>query len=94
MESGVPTVKAPFNTPVKKATPLPHPVPFCQSFQTKELLACFFGMEATTIIVIRPPPITRNKPKSCSLGIRRLKKIQKVEQKRVRRTNATYVCHD
>ena len=62
MASGVPIVNAPLRTPVRKATPLLHPVWFDQSFHTKELLAWVFGIAATTMIVTKPPIMTNTRP--------------------------------
>lgn len=92
--SGVPIVKAPFNTPVKKATPFPQPVLLDQSDQTKELEACVFGMAAITIIVIIPPTMTTNSPNCCRYGRYELKKIVIAMQIQVINTSATKICHD
>lgn len=62
--SGVPMVKAPLSTPVKNVTPLLQPTAlfWLKSPHTAELLACTFGIAATTMMVTIPPTMTRNNP--------------------------------
>ena len=64
--SGVPIVKAPFNTPIKNATPSDQPVTFANSLHTKEFVACCVGIAATTMTVISPPTHTMKRPKRCT----------------------------
>lgn len=61
--SGVPIVKAPFNTPVKNATPPDQPVLLLKSVQTKWVDECWAGMAASTMIVTMPPTRTTKRPK-------------------------------
>ena len=91
--SGVPIVKEPFKTPVKKATPLPQPVLLAQSDQTKEVEAWLFGIAATTIIVTMPPTMTTNSPNCCRYGRKLLKNTVIAMQIHVINTRTTKICH-
>ena len=73
--SGVPMVKAPLRTPVRKATPPDQPVLLAKSLKTNLLEACFDGMAARVIMVTIPPMVTTKRPNCCRYGRKRLKKM-------------------
>lgn len=87
--SGVPMVKAPFKTPVRNATPPLHPVWLFHALQTKSLVAWWLGIAATTMIVTSPPTTIKTNPMLCSVGRRRLPKMQVKHANQVMQTNAT-----
>ena len=64
-----------------------------KSFQTNALVACFFGIAAHTIMVVRPPPRIRNRPRDCSRGLSLLQKMTNAVHDQVMSRNATYECH-
>ena len=89
--SGVPIVKAPFSTPVKNVTPLLQPAAlfWVKSPHTAELVACTFGMAATTMMVMIPPTITRNNPTWFKTGNKRFPNTTSAQQDQVMRMKAT-----
>lgn len=82
-------MKAPFKTPVRKAMPPFQPVPFEKSVQTKELLECFLGIAARTMIVTTPPTVTMKRPNCCKCGRNLLRKIVTAIQIQVMQTRPT-----
>ena len=89
--SGVPIVNAPLRTPVRKVTPSGQPAALFawKSPHTALLLACCFGMAATTMMVTKPPTIIRNNPAWFKRGSRRFPNTTTAQHIQVTRMKAT-----
>ena len=87
-------VKAPFKTPVRKATPPLQPVSFWKSVHTKLDLACDEGIAARTMIVTIPPIVTMKRPKCCRYGKMPLKKMVTETHSIVINSNPTKMFQD
>ena len=82
-------VKAPFKTPVRNATPPLQPVWFSKSLQTNAFVARFFGITAHTMMVVRPPPRIKNRPRCCSFGMSLLPRMTNAVHSQVMIKKAT-----
>ena len=97
--SGVPIAKAPFSIPNRNMKPsLLHPVRFCQSRQTKELVAFSAGsprpLSATHMMtVIMQKPIVHIPPINSRYGIIRFHQIAKEKKMQTSIMYVTKTCH-